>query len=177
MFSRNVDATVIALHWERTVEIERGHWRFRRTTWKPWGDNVRNVRATHVEESETVFDNTRPQAVRGGMSPDRKHTVMAKHTYFEYEEFECLGHRSLRAEGDSPADVRWPESTFGPDRQRVIERQETYRATFTARTDSGKHGYAAELDETTWRTLKVGLKCRLKVSAFSGEVKRVTSAH
>jgi hypothetical protein len=72
----------------------------------------------------------------------------------------------------SPADVRWPEYALGPD-QRVSERREAYRAKFSAGGEDSEDEYAAELDEATWRTLKAGLRCRLKVGALSGEVKQV----
>lgn len=71
--------------------------------------------------------------------------------------------------------VRWPEYTLEPE-QRISERRETYHARFSvdADADGGEREYVTELDEATWRTLEVGLKCRLKVSGFSDEVKQVT---
>jgi hypothetical protein len=73
---------------------------------------------------------------------------------------------SVSAKGDSPADVRWSEYTLEPD-QRIIEQRESYHAKFAADADGGADEYRADLDEVTWRTLKVGLKCRLKVGAFN----------
>jgi hypothetical protein len=59
-----------------------------------------------------------------------------------------------------------------PD-QRISERRETYHARFSAGADGGADEYMTELDEATWRTLEVGLRCRLKVGAFRDEVKQV----
>jgi hypothetical protein len=50
----------------------------------------------------------------------------------------------------------------------------SYRATFSVGADGGE--FTTELDEATWRTLKVGRRYRLKVGAFSDEVKQVTPA-
>jgi hypothetical protein len=90
---------------------------------------------------------------------------------FEYEELEWHRYRSFSADGDSTADVRWPEHALEPG-QRISERRETYHAKFSANADGDEH--LTELDEATWRTLKVGLKCRLKMGSFSDEVKQVT---
>ena len=96
-------------------------------------------------------------------------TVLAKHTSFEYEEFTWARHRSFSASGDGPADVHWPEQDI-EDSQRVSERREAYRATFSAGDDE----YLTELDEATWRRLRTGKRYRLKVSTLSGEVKEVS---
>ena len=54
VFSRQVDAVVAALSWRRTVVVEQGRWRSRRTSWKPpHSDNVRNLRA--VQKLEPVL--------------------------------------------------------------------------------------------------------------------------
>ncbi|HEY2270989.1 MAG TPA: hypothetical protein VGI96_50835 [Streptosporangiaceae bacterium] len=112
------------------------------------------------------------------MPSSKTHEVMTKHTYFEYEEFEWHKYRSFSAKGDGTADVRWPEYALEPD-QRISERRETYHARFSvdadadADADGGEREFVTELDEATWRTLEVGLKCRLKVSGFSDEVKQV----
>ncbi len=52
--------------------------------------------------------------------------------------------------------------------------REAYRAKFSASADGGGDEYVAELDEAMWRTLEVDMRCRLKVGAFSDEVKQVT---
>ena len=162
---------VTALSWRRTVVIEQGRWQSRRTDWKPHGDGVRNIRTVRVVEPDLIFDT---HTDRGGGTARRSgsHEVMEKHTYFEYEEFRWHKYRSFSAEGDGPGDVRWPEYTLGPD-QRISERREAYRAKFSPSGADGDDEYAAELDEETWRTLKVGLRCRLKVGALSGDVKQV----
>jgi hypothetical protein len=49
---------------------------------------------------------------------------------------------------------------------RVSERREVYRAKFSAGDEDSEDVYAAELDEATGQTLKVG--------ALSGEVKQVS---
>jgi hypothetical protein len=172
MFSRHVDAAVVALSWKRTVVIERGHWESRRTAWKPHGDNVRNLRAVQDVEPDIVIDGNLRRA-GASMPRSKSREVMAKHTNFEYEEFEWRRYRSFSVKGDSSADVRWPEYTLEPD-QRISERRETYRAKFSADADGGGDEYMTELDEVTWRTLEVGLRCHLKVGAFSDEVKQVT---
>jgi hypothetical protein len=168
MFARHVGARVTALTWRRTVVIEQGFWEFRRTSWKPHGDHIRNLVTKHDKTPDIVGG-------RGSRRPawdpnaGHAHEVMAEHTYFEYEELVWRKHRSLTAKGDGPADLHWPEYTLGPD-QRVSERRESYRATFAA----DEYEYKAELDEATWRSLKrVGRKCELKVGAATGEVKHV----
>jgi hypothetical protein len=171
LFSRRIDVVVVTLSWKRTVVIEQGRWKSRRTAWKPHGGNVRNINTVHNTELDIVFDSWLNQP-DGDTPRSESRAVMAKHTYFEYEELEWRRYRSFSAEGDGPADVRWPEYALGPD-QRESERRETYRAAFAAGADGGDE-YVTELDEATWRTLEAGLRCRLTVGAFSSEVKRVT---
>ena len=171
MFSRNVDARVAALSWTRTVVVEQGRWESRRTAWKPHGDNVRNVRAVQAREPDIVIEGSMRRA-GASMPKSRSDEVLTTHTYFEYEEFGWHKYRTFSAQGVGPADVRWPECALGPD-QRISERREAYRATFSPSGEDSEDEYAAELDEETWRTLKVGLRCRLKVGALSGEVKQV----
>lgn len=149
--------------------IERGRWQSRRTDWKPRGDQVRNLRTVQNLESGTVFDSDFSQTRTGVYPGSRPRAVVEKRTCFEYEEFGWHKYRSFSARGDSADDVRWPEYTLQSD-QRISERRETYRAKFSA--DSGE--YLAELDEATWRTLEVGLRCRLKVGALSNTVEQVT---
>jgi hypothetical protein len=178
VFSRHVDVAVVALSWKRTVVIEQGRWESRRTAWKPHGDNVRNLRTVQDVEPDIVGGRRMGQ-VGVGTPGTKAHEVMSKHTNFEYEEFEWHRYRSFSTKGDSPAGVRWPEYTLEPD-QRISERRESYHAKFAADADAdadadgGADEYQADLDEVTWRTLKVGLKCRLKVGAFNDEVKQVT---
>jgi hypothetical protein len=174
VFSKQVDVVVTAVSWRRTVVIEQGRWQSRRTDWKPRGDAVRNVRTVQVTEPEIIFDTHTDRKV-GGPRRSGSHEVMDKHTYFEYEEFSWHKYRSFSAQGDGPDDVRWPDCPLDPD-QRVSERREVYRAKFSAvGADTGDE-YVAELDEATWRPLKVGLRCRLTLGALSGEVKRVNMA-
>jgi hypothetical protein len=170
VFSQHVDATVVALSWKRTVVIEQGHWASRSTSWKPHGDNIRNLRTVQDFEPDIV-GGTRMSRAGASMPQSRTHEVMSKHTRFEYEELEWHRYRSFSADGDSTADVRWPEHALEPG-QRISERRETYHAKFSASADGDE--YLTELDEATWRTLKVGLKCRLKMGSFSDEVKQVT---
>jgi hypothetical protein len=170
VFSRHVDAVVVSLSWHRTMVIEQGHWEHRRTATKPHGDNVRNLRTVHDVEPDIVggADNRRAGA---SIPQANSYEVMTKHTSFEYEQFESHRHR-FSAKGDSPADVRWPEYTPEPD-QRICERLETYSVTFRVDAD-GDGEFTTELDEATWRTLKVGRRYRLKVGGFSDKVKQVT---
>jgi hypothetical protein len=176
VFSRHLDAVVTALSWKRTVVVEQGRWEPRRTAWKPpHGDNIRNLRTVHSVEPDIVGGGStlRP---RPGLPPSRAHEVMAEHTRFEYEEFGWHRYRSFHAEGDDPAGVHWPEYAPAPD-QRITERRETYRAKFSAGgSEDDEQEYRAELDEATWRTLKVGRRCRLKLGTLSDEVKQVTPA-
>ena len=168
MFARHVVATVVALSWKRTVVIEHGRWQSRHTTWKPYGDNIRNLRTVRSVEPEIAFN----ERVRGAaplLPSTSSHEVMAKHTSFEYEEFVWSGHRTFSASGDGTADVRWPEHAL-EDGQRVSERREVYRATFSA----GEDEYLTELDWATWRRLRAGMRYRLKISTLSGEIKQVS---
>jgi hypothetical protein len=171
VFSRHVDAVVVALSWKRTVVVEQGRWVSRRTAWKPYGGNVRNIRAVKSTEADVVFNMTSGGSP-GDIPRSQASAVTAKHTYFEYEELEWHRRRSFSAEGDGPAGVRWPEPALEPD-QRVSERRESYRAKLSAGADDGGDEYVTELDEATWRTLRVGLACRLTVGAFTGEVKHL----
>jgi hypothetical protein len=102
LFSRRVDVVVVALSWNRTVVIEQGRWRSRRTSWKPHGNNVRNLRVTHETEVDTLSNKS-----RGGSSRDapwgKSSTVVAKNTYFEYEELEWRKYRSFSARGEGQA--------------------------------------------------------------------------
>jgi len=172
LFSRRIDAVVVALSWMRTVVIEQGHWESRRTAWKPRGVTVRNIRTVQCIEPDIVFDADVSRS-DGEVPGSKSRAVMAKHVYFEYEELRWHRYRSFSAKGDSPADVRWPEYALGPD-QRISERREAYRAKFSAGADGGEDEHVTELDEATWRTLEVGIRCRLTVGAFSDEVKQVT---
>jgi len=105
------------------------------------------------------------------MPASKSHEVLAKHTIFEYEEFEWRKFRTFSAKGDGPADVAWPEHDLEAD-QRITERRETYHATFSVKGDDGDE-YLAELDQATWRKLRIGRRCRLKIGAFGDEVKQV----
>jgi hypothetical protein len=172
VFSRHVDAVVTALSWRRTVVIEQGRWHRRRTDWKPYGEGVRNIQTVRVTEPDLIFDTHTDWKV-GGARRSGSHEVMDKHTYFEYEEFRWHKYRSFSAEGNDPANVHWAEYVLGPD-QRISERRAAYRAKFSAGGQGAGDEFAAELDEATWRTLRVGLRCRLKVGALSGEVRQVT---
>lgn len=167
VFAQHVVATVVALNWKRTVVIEHGRWRSRRTAWKPHGDNIRNLRTLRSTEFDIVSDNINVD--RAGTQPDKTREVLAKHTSFDYEEFVWRGHRTFSASGDGTTDVHWPEHAL-QDGQRVTERREAYRATFSAGDDE----YLTELDWTTWRRLRMGMRYRLKVSTLSGEVKQVS---
>jgi hypothetical protein len=110
VFSRHVDAAVVALTWKRTVVIEQRRWHSRRTAWKPHGDNARNLRTVQDTEPDIVVEGNLRRA--GASMPSSKtHEVMTKHTYFEYEEFEWHKYRSSNTKGDGTADVRWPEYT------------------------------------------------------------------
>jgi hypothetical protein len=172
VFSRHVDATVVALSWRRTVVIEQGRWESRRTAWKPHGDNIRNLRTVQDVEPDIVVEATMRRA-GASMPRSKSHEVMAKHTNFEYEEFEWHRYRSFSATGDTPADVRWPEFALEPD-QRISERRETHHAKFSVDADGAEDEFTTELDEATWRTLEVSLRCRLKVGALGDDVKQVT---
>lgn len=170
VFGRQVEARVTSLAWRRTVVVEQGFWEFRRTSWKPHGDGVRNVQALHDTQPDIVGGSRSSR--RPSMAPSRNpaREVLAEHTYFEYEERVWRKHRSLTAKGDSPADLHWPEYELGPD-QRIAERRESYRATFAAKDGDE---FTADLDEQTWRSLKrVGRLVRLKVGGLSQEVKHV----
>jgi hypothetical protein len=172
VFARHIQATLVALNWRRTVVIERGVWESRSTAWKPHGNNVRNLRTLHSDEPDIVGGAN--WSGRPGATPKSgSREAMSQHTHFEYEEFNWHKYRSFIAKGDGPADLRWPEYTLEPD-QRISERRETYRATFSVGADGGE--FTTELDEATWQTLKVGRKYRLTVGAFSDEVKQVTLA-
>jgi hypothetical protein len=58
--------------------------------------------------------------------------------------------------------------------ERVSERRETYQATFAVK-GGDRDEYLTGLDQATWRKLRVGRRCRLKIGAFGGEVKQVTT--
>ena len=172
VFARHIQATLVALNWRRTVVIERGVWESRSTAWKPHGNNVRNLRTLHSNEPDIVGGanwSGRP----GAMPQSGSREVTSQHTHFEYEEFSWHKYRSFTAKGDGLADLGCPEYTLEPD-QRVSERRETYRATFSVGADGGE--FTTELDEATWQTLKVGRRYRLTVGAFSDEVKQVSLA-
>jgi len=169
VFARHVDAVLTGLSWKRTIVIEQGRWAARRTAWKPSGDQVRNLRTVHGAEPEIV-GSTRNDRVGPTTGLGQAHEVMAKTTYFEYEEYEWRKYRTFSAKGDSSGDVSWPEHALEPE-QRITERRAVYHATFTAGPDRDEH--VAELDEATWRTLRVGHRYQLKLGPLSDEVKQV----
>jgi hypothetical protein len=170
VFSRQVDAVVVGLSWRRTVVVEQGRWRSRSTAWKPpHGATVRNLRAVQKLEPDIEIDAGMRRA-GASMPPSKSHEVLAKHTIFEYEEFEWRKLRSFSAKGDGPADVAWPEHDLEAG-QRISERRETYHATFAVKDGDE---YLTELDYETWRKLRVGRRCRLKIGALGDEVKQVT---
>jgi hypothetical protein len=172
VLSRHVDAVVVSLSWKRTVVIEQGRWLSRNTAWKPpHGATVRNLRTVHRTEPDIVGGS---HGSRARMPANRAYEVMADHTHFLYEEFEWHKYRTFSAKGDTPADVHWPEHTLEPD-QRISERRETYHANFAVNADGDE--YITELDEATWRTLKVGKRYRLKVGLLSDEVLQVSPAN
>jgi hypothetical protein len=167
VFARYVVATVVALSWKRTMVIEQGRWESRRTAWKPHGDTIRNLRTVQAMAPDIVYEG-RMRPGTSMPSTQSSHEVMTKHTSFEYEEFGWHKYRSFSASGDGTAGVQWPEHSLEAD-QRVSERREAYRATFSA----GEDEYQTELDEATWRRLRAGGRYRLKVGTLSGEVKQV----
>jgi hypothetical protein len=178
VFSRRVDATVVALTWKRSVVVEQAHWVPRRTAWKPHRDNVRNLRTVQVKEGEITSDRSLIPGLRAGSMPATSREVLGEHTYYEYEELQWRRLRSFSAKGDGPEDLRWPVYTLEPE-QRISEKRETYHATFSVARSAGDAGsgaaeYTAELDEATWRALEAGRQCRLTVGTFSDEVKQVT---
>ena len=129
MFSRQVDVVVTALSWRRTVVVEQGRWRSRRTAWKPaHGENVRNLRAVQKLEPDIEIEAGMRRA-GASMPPSRSHEVLAKHTIFEYEEFEWQVPASApRATARPTCTGRHPEAD-----QRITERRETYHATFAVK--------------------------------------------
>jgi hypothetical protein len=172
VFSRQVDAVVVGLSWRRTLVVEQGRWRSRRTAWKPpHGATVRNLRAVQKLEADIEIEAGMRRA-GASMPPSKSHEVLAEHTVFEYEEFEWRKLRSFSAKGDGPADVHWPEHPLEAD-QRITERRETYHATFAVNGSDGDE-YLTELDEATWRRLRIGRRCRLKIGTLGDEVKQVT---
>jgi hypothetical protein len=174
VLARHVDAVVVALSWKRTVVLEQGRWLSRNTATKPsHGANVRNLRPVHRVEADLVAEQNIRRSTRPGM-PKSRSGVLSEHTRFEYEEFEWRKYRTFSAKGDTPDDLHWPECTLEPD-QRISERRETYHAKFSA--NAGADEYLAELDETTWRTLKVGRRYRLKLGLRNDEVKQVSPVH
>jgi hypothetical protein len=170
VLARHVDAVVVGLSWKRTVVVEQGRWVSRSTAWKPHGDNVRNLRTVQRMETDLVAEQNIRKSSRPGM-PKTKSGVMSEHTRFEYEEFEWHKYRTFSAKGDTSADVHWPECTLEPD-QRISQRREIYHAKFSVNTDGDES--ITELDETAWRTLKVGKRYRLKLGLRSDEVKQVS---
>ena len=121
-------------------------------------------------EPDLIFD-THTDRRGGSARQSGSHEVMDKHTYSSTRSSGGASTGRSVPKGTSPADVRWPEHTLGPD-QRVSERREAYRAKFSACGEDSEDEYAVELDEATWQTLKVGQRCRLKVGTLSGEVKQ-----
>jgi hypothetical protein len=172
VFSRQVDVVVTALSWRRAVMVEQGRWRSRRTAWKPaHGANVRNLRVVRKLEGDIEIEAGMSRA-GASMPASRSDEVFSKHTIFEYEEFEWRKYRTFSAKGEGTADVAWPGPALEAD-QRITERRESYQATFAVK-GSDEDEYVTELDEATWRRLRVGRRCRLKIGAFGDEVKEVT---
>jgi len=172
VFSRQVDVVVVAVSWRRTIVVEQGRWRSRRTAWKPpHGENIRNLRAVRELEGDIEVEAGMRRA-GASMPASRTDEVLAKHTIFEYEEFEWRKFRTFSANGDGPADVHWPEHALEDD-QRITERRETYHARFEVK-GGGEDDYPIDLDYETWKRLRVGCRCRLKISGLTGEIREIT---
>jgi hypothetical protein len=78
VLARHVDAVVVALSWKRTVVIEQGRWVSRSTSWKPHGDNVRNLRTVQRMEPDIVGGSSMRRA-GASMPRSRSYEVMAEH--------------------------------------------------------------------------------------------------
>ena len=104
---------------------------------------MRNLRAVQKLEPDIEIEAGMRRA-GASMPASKSHEVLAKHTIFEYEEFEWRKFRTFSAKGDGPADVAWPEHDLEAD-QRITERRESYHATFAVKGDDGDE-YLTELD-------------------------------
>lgn len=166
---RLVDARVTAVTWTRTMQLERRQWVARRGTGLP-PDGARNV------EKHTETYRVAPAAplsggagVPGNVGAPRRARVRTRE-YYTYEVQEWRKTRLLRASGDRPGDVMWPEYAPEPG-ERVRHQVETYMVTFAA---AGKR-YDKSLPELEWQAFAPGDACRLTLGLLGG-VKKAAPA-
>ena len=176
LFGRLVEARVTAVNWTRTTQLERRAWVARRGTRLP-PDEARHVQK-HMEEYWPARDDPlsrgnflpgRPgePAVPWSYPPHRPAEPRIR-VYYTYEVQEWRNSRLLRASGDRPGDVRWPEYAPEPG-ERVRHQVETYMVTFAA---AGKR-YDKSLPELEWQAFAPGDACRLTLGLLGGVKKAV----
>ena len=169
---RLVDARVTAMTWTRTVQLERQQWVAKRGTLLP-PDGARNVEkhteTYRVAPAAPLSGGTGVPGVPGSVGAPRRARVRTR-VYYTYEVQEWRKSRLLRASGDRPGDVRWPEYAPEPG-ERVRHQVETYMVTFAA----GDKQYEKSLPEPEWRAFAPGDACRLTLGLLGG-VKKATPA-
>ena len=158
---RQVDARVTGLAWSRVVQLDRQEWVTKRASGAPTG-GVRNIQK-HTEYYLTTVPDTHPGPT------DATRLEPRLRIYYTYEQLEWHKGAELKASGTGQDGVAWPAHELGP-RERVRNQTETYTATFAA----GDKSYEATLPEQQWRTLELGIGCRLTRGLFGG-VKKVAS--
>jgi len=169
---RLVDARVTAVSWTRTMQLERQEWVARRGTWLPPA-SARNVEK-HTETyraapAAPLSGGTGLPGLPGSVGAPRR-TRMRTRVYYKYEVQEWRKSRLLRASGDGPGDVGWPEYAPEPG-ERIRHQVETYMVTFAA---AGKR-YDKSLPELEWRAFAPGDACRLTLGLLGG-VKKAAPA-
>src|SRR6185437_3616766 len=110
---RLVDARVTAVTWTRTMQLERQQWVARRGTWLP-PDGARNVeKHTETYRAAAAAPLSGGTGLPGSVGAPRR-TRLRTRVYYTYEVQEWRKSRLLRASGNGPGDVGWPEHAPEP---------------------------------------------------------------
>src|ERR1700742_3233748 len=147
------DATVTAMAWSRTVELEVLVWVPKRSSWVP-SDDVRNVQK-HTESYWATVTDSQPGAPDStgipGPTVSSVRSELRTRVYYTFEAHQWRRGQKAAASGSGPQDVHWPDTPLGPG-ERVMSRHESYTLTLAA--DGKQH--EASLPEGEWRGFTAG---------------------
>jgi hypothetical protein len=180
LFRRHAAAVLVAVSWQRSIDIEHQDWVERRSQARPLADDVEQDVRNERQEKEVYYETvteyeTTTDSDGNTTTVPMKHKERRTRMVWVYDHLEWCPSRTVEASGDSHADVDWPQYTL-EDRERPGEQHETYTAVFeTAREGKNAKTREAELDEETWRSLAMGASYHLDLGVFGG-IKGVTPA-
>jgi len=174
MFHRHPDAVLIAVSWERSIDIEHQEWVDKKSESRPLPfDDVelRNER----QEKEVYYESvTEWETDSDGNSTPATRQERRTRMVWKWEQREWCKYRTVEATGDSRDDVDWPSCDL-EDGDREGEQHEKYVAVFESVRKPGKQGksHKGELDAATWQSLEMGAVYQVDLGLLGG-VKGVT---